>query len=376
MYGDLVLEFAEKGHNVFVVAPLLGEGKTFIQKEKNINILWVKTMTQLNVGLIKKTIANIILPLDFSSAIIKYFPNNIDLIITPTPPITFYALVHKLKKRFTSKFFLILRDIFPQNAVDLGLMRKGVVYKIFRRQEKKLYEIADGIGCMSQGNIEYIKLHNPEIDYTKLVYLPNWLEPSTKGESDINVIEKYGLKNKFIVLFGGNLGVAQQPENVLKLAQLHNDKKDILFLIIGKGVLKKEIEIRIRKENISNVKLLDYIPRNEYDIIARYCKIGLVSLSDRFSIPNIPSRTLGYWSVGLPVFAMVDKNTDCGEALIEKHNGGICCLTGDTNSYINKFNQLYYNTVLREQMGLNGEKALFENYNTKRIYEIISNNIL
>lgn len=375
MYGDLVIEFARKGHNVFVVAPIKKKGKTYVQQEEGVTIIWVKTMSLLNVGMVKKAMANLLLPYYFQQALVKHLTAEIDLIVTPTPPITLGGLIGKLKKRHNAKFFLILRDIFPQNAVDLGLMRKGLIYKILRSKERMLYLLADKIGCMSQGNIDYIQLHNPEVDKKKLMILPNWLEMKESQVCDDEAVERYALKGKFVALFGGNLGIAQQPENILELARLHSDKTDLLFLIIGKGLLSEKIKNRITTEKLHNVKLINYLPRTEYQVIARYCKVGLVSLNDKFTIPNIPSRTFGYWSEKLPLFAIVDQNTDYGETLLDRHKAGLWCKAGDKKAYVEQFNKLYHSAKLREEMGLNGLNALREHYNTSRIYHLIINDL-
>ena len=93
------------------------------------------------------------------------------MILYSTPPITFCGVVEYFQKRDNAKTYLMLKDIFPQNAVDLGMMKttgaKGLIYKYFRKQEKKLYAISDRIGCMSQANVEYVLKDNPEVSKEK-----------------------------------------------------------------------------------------------------------------------------------------------------------------------------------------------------------------
>lgn len=377
MYGDLVVEFAHRGDNVYVIAPSK-TGQDCVETVGRISIMWVKTLPQFNVGLVKKAIANLLLPYQFSSAMKRFLPQSIDLIVSPTPPITFCDQIKSVKKRFNAKFFLILRDIFPQNSVDLGMMKKdSLIHKYFRRKEQKLYTIADKIGCMSIGNIDYTLQHNPTVEKSKLIIMPNWLENTDckKQYDTAGLSRKYGVEGKCIAIFGGNLGIAQQPENILELAKLHQDKTDLVFIIIGKGTAKKMLKERINKEHISNVLLMDHLPREEYEALTSIARIGLVSLNEKFTIPNIPSRTLGYWEAKMPVFAIVDKNTDYGVNLIDKHKGGVWCAVGDKQAYVDKFNLLYNDPALMRQMGKNGKKAIDEYYNARMSADIILNNL-
>ena len=377
MYGDLVVEFAQRGDNVYVIAPSK-TGEDYLEKVGRISIMWVKTMPQFNVGLVKKAIANLLLPYQFSSAMKHFLPRSVDLIVSPTPPITFCNLIEAVKKKYGCKFFLVLRDIFPQNSVDLGMIKEGsLVHNYFRRKERKLYSVADKIGCMSAGNIAYILRHNQGIDQSKLVIMPNWLENTdhNKNYDVAGIRKKYGLENKYIAIFGGNLGIAQQPENILELAKLHQDKADLVFIIIGKGTAKKILERRIEEEHITNVILMNHLPREDYEGLASIAQIGLVSLNEKFTIPNIPSRTLGYWEAKMPVFAIVDKNTDYGVSFIDRHKGGLWCNVGDKDAYVDKFNILYKDMELMKQMGENGKKALEEYYNVRISVDIIMNSL-
>ena len=249
LYFGLITEFHENGHDVTVVAPAYDDNITGLQIENGINIIRVKTLPLFNVGIIKKGIANMMLPYQYKKAIKKYnLELDYDLILTPTPPISLYGVASWLKKKSKAKIYLVLRDIFPQNAVDLGLMSQGgLIHKYFRSKEKKLYAISDRIGCMSQGNISYIIKHNPSVPPEKLHLLPNWSDMiAVESEDKIRELRsKEGLKNKFIVIFGGNIGLPQKLENIVELAEACQDEKDILFLIMGGGNERKNLEEKI-----------------------------------------------------------------------------------------------------------------------------------
>ena len=373
LYTDLACEFVKNDHDVYVITVLEKKfnRETTFQEESKIKVLRVKCGDLFNVGFIKKGISTVTIPNKFIKAIKKYFNNvKFDLVVYPTPPITFFKTVKYIKKRHNYKSYLILRDIFPQNARDLGLMNNNLLFKHFRRIEKNLYDISDYIGCMSEKNIEYILSHN-NISKDKCELLPNWKKINKTIQKDTtNYRKKYGLNNKFIAIFGGVIGIAQELEFLLELAKIYKDRNDIKFLIIGEGNQKKKLQEIINKEKLSNVILKRRIPSNEFDGLIRQCDVGLVNLNRNFTIPNFPSKTLDYFETGIPVLAAIDKNTDHGQ-LLEEAKAGYWSITGDIDSYRQNFEILLNNKELRKELGKNGRNFLEKNLTVEKTYNTI-----
>jgi len=376
LYSDLAEEFRKNGHNIYV-ATLLEKKykqKTYLEKVKELNILRVRAGDWFNVNsLIVKGITTLTIANYFKKDIKKHFNKiKFDLVIYPTPPITFAPVVKYIEKRDNSKSYLILRDIFPQNVRDLGILNNQILFNYFRKKEKQLYDISDYIGCMSEGNIKYLLEHN-NIDENKLEILYNWGKINYNDKlSDVNYKEKYGLKNKFIAVFGGNIGLPQELEFLLELVKEYEEKDDIVFLIIGRGAQKQKIVELVRSKNISNVVIKDYLPRDEYDNLMKQCDIGLINLSRKFTIPNIPSKTIAYFKAGIPILASTDKNTDYKNLLVKKAKAGLWSETGDLKTYKSNFEKLLNDKELREELGRNGRNFLEENLSVEKAYEIIS----
>ena len=375
LYSDLAEEFRKNGHNIYV-ATLLEKKysqKTYLEEVKEINILrvragdWFNTNSVIKKGLTTITIANY-----FKRAVQKYFSNiKFDLVIYPTPPITFAPVVKYIKKRDNSKSYLILRDIFPQNVRDLGLLNNRLLFNYFRKKEKQLYDISDYIGCMSDGNIKYVLKHN-NIEESKLEILYNW--GKTNHNSEIVTTDykkKYGLENKFVAVFGGNIGLPQELEFLLKLAKEYKGRDDIVFLIIGKGAQKQKIVDIVRNEKLSNVIIKDFLSRDEYANLIKQCDIGLINLDRKFTIPNIPYKTTTYFEASIPILASTDKNTDYRDLLVKKAKAGLWSETGDLEGYKNNFEKLFNDEKLRKELGKNGRKFLEENLSVERAYQII-----
>jgi glycosyltransferase involved in cell wall biosynthesis len=369
MYTDLTGEFLKNGHEVYVAAP--DNNITKVCSEAGIKVLRIKTLPLFNTSVIIKGIANLLLPYQYNRAIIRYFKNIcFDLIVTPTPPITFIETAGFLKKKYDAKIYLILRDIFPQNAKDLGLIKNPLVFWYFRRKEKKLYKTADAIGCMSQKNIDYVTVNNPEVNIEKLHLLPNWTTITETNGIETGNKNAYDFNNKFVAIFGGNFGIPQRIDFLIEVAEKLRERQEILFLLVGEGTEKSRISKMVLDRHLENIRILDQMPRNGYLALLKKCDVGLVNLSDKFTIPNIPSRTLSYWSVKLPVLAAVDKNTDYGD-LLKKCNGGLCSVMGDTDAYITNLLSLLNDPENRKQMGVNGYNYLVSELNAENAYRTI-----
>jgi glycosyltransferase involved in cell wall biosynthesis len=354
MYTTLVEEFVNYRHEVTVIAP--GNVKTGIYVENGIPVLRVQTLPIKNVPNYLKGIANVFLPYQFERALNQFYKEkSFDLIISPTPPITLVDLATKLKRKFGAIFYLILRDIFPQNAVDLGFMKKeAYLHRYFSRKESKLYREADYIGCMSQGNIDYIKKHNPQVSAEKIHELKNFQKRYKGFVSDPEIIKKkYILIDKFVVVFGGNMGKPQQLENILTLAESVIHFPDIVFLLLGEGVQMNKIEAEARAKGLTNINIQRTIPKQEYQDLLSVCDVGLISLHKDFTIPNIPSKALDYFNVGIPVLASLDRATDFGN-ILDENKCGLWSCSGDHQLFHENLLKLYQSPSLTSNMGQNG----------------------
>lgn len=378
LYGELVKEFVDKGHDVYVAAITERKYKlkTNLEKKDGINILKIKTGNMFEIGFVEKGITTLSLGYLFKKNIAKYFPGiKFDVVISHTPPITFTPVIKWLKKKYGTKSYLILRDIFPQNAKDLGIIKNPILFEFFRMKEKNLYKNSDMIGCMSEGNIKFIETQNPELEKNKLHILRNWgkIKPKLNINRD-EIREKYLYsKEDFIVVFGGNMGRPQGLEFVLELAAKTQEINNIKYLFVGKGNEKDNLKNLTLEKQLKNVRFIDFVPREEYELLVSACDVGIVSLHSCFTIPNIPSKTIDYFKLSLPILAFTDKNTDYPVILEKEAKGGLACLYGDLNTAKEKLIQLYNNKDLREKLGKNGREYYEKELGVEIAYDTILN---
>lgn len=380
IYTDLLRKFHNEGHEVNVVCPIERREKknTFILNEASGKILNVKTFNLQKTNIIEKGLGILAIEYQFLSAIKKYYSNvKFDLILYSTPPITFSKVINYIKKRDNAYSYLLLKDIFPQNAVDMKMIKKdSLLHKIFLRKEKKLYNLSDAIGCMSQANVDFVVKHNPELNHLKVEINPNSIEPLEREYSNAEK-EKIRLKyqipiNKKVLVYGGNLGKPQGLDFLLKtIEQCNNDKS--FFLIIGDGTEFNKINNWFKSFTPENAILLKRLPKEDYDILLAACDIGLIYLHPDFLIPNFPSRLLSYLEMKMPVIAATDCNTDVGD-IIEMANCGFKVLSGDMNKMNQVITELIDNNKL-EIMGNHSWSLLQSKYIVDYSYHLIINRI-
>lgn len=374
LYSELIQEFRKNGHEIFVVGPVSKGTQSGLHLEGGVQILRIETMKLFGVGKFYKAIANLLLPYQFEKGLKTHkIPLDFDLVLIPTPPITLMPLVRKIKKKCGAKVYLILRDIFPQNAIDLKIMRQGgPAHRFFRAQEKELYRICDGIGCMSPGNMQYIMKHNPEIPPSIVHELPNWkrVSPYPVHEEDEAVRKKYGFGDKFIVIFGGNIGLPQKMENIVALARACQDDENIFFAIFGEGTEKQPLTERIKAGGLQNIKVFDELSSPDYFRVLQVADVGLISLSEDFTIPNTPSKVMVYYNAKKPILAAIDTNTDIGQ-ILEDIGAGVWAEANKPDELKRLLLRLYQNPQLRKEMGENGYKYLLERLPPEIAYETI-----
>ena len=379
IYTDLLRQFRDNGHNVYIASPYekrIGK-KTEYQKGNGVHMLHVSIGNITKCGVIEKGISTITIERKYLKAIKTYFKDvQFDLVLYPTPPITLVNVVKYIKKRDNAKTYLLLKDIFPQNAVDLGMIKKdgfkGLIYKYFRAKEKKLYAISDHIGCMSQANVDYVLKNNPEIVRAKVCISPNCIEPIdillTQDEM-VLMRNKYNLPvDKKIFVYGGNLGKPQGIPFLIECIRTQKFNSDVFFLIVGDGTEYSKIEEFINKEKQENVRLMRRLPKDDYDRMVASCDVGMLFLDYRFTIPNFPSRLLSYMQAGIPVLACTDSNTDIGKIITEGEIGWWC-----ESDEVGKFARLIPTIVETDIKKMNYQiyKYLDSHFNVKYVYKDI-----
>lgn len=380
IYSSLLRKFREKGYGVYIVTPRersLGL-PTQLTEVEGLKILGVRTLNLQKTNLIEKGLGQVLVERQYKQAIKKHLKNiNYDLILYSTPPITFPNVIAFLKKNNPkAKTYLLLKDIFPQNAVDIGMMTKtglkGVLFRFFRNKEKNLYCLSDYIGCMSPANVKYILEHNPEVTADKIEVAPNSVELK---HDDNAILVKEAIKEKYclpidkpIFIYGGNLGKPQGIPFLIECLDANAYREDCFFLVIGTGTELPRLMQWFDEKKPKNVKVMRGLPKAEYDELVRGCDVGLIFLDHRFTIPNYPSRILSYMENKMPVLCATDPNTDMGR-IAEENGYGYWCESNNVESFTAILNKMIQSD--RKSKGEKGYQYLKDHYLVDNTYNAI-----
>ncbi|MDD6967410.1 MAG: glycosyltransferase family 4 protein [Firmicutes bacterium] len=376
LYTDLMDEFVAAGDQV-CVATLCEKRNgldTHLREENGMQVLRVKCGNIQKTNKYEKVISSFVGGYLLERAVNRYFGDRqFDVIIFALPPLTITLPLIRIKKRFHSKLYVLLKEFWPQDPADMGAMSVGgAVWKVFRYLEKKLYEHSDYIGTMSEAGAEYIRKTFPQLD-CQLEVCPNsekfkpqnWVAPEARKRWR----EKFGIQETDCAfVFGGNLGLSQGIPEMIECIRAASDIKDVKFVIVGDGTEKDKLFHAL--EHQENVLLFDWLPKEDYDTLVDACDVGMLFLYPKYTVPNIPSRLVSYLLSGLPVVACVDPANDIGKILSE-HNCGVSMINGDTEGFREAV-ILMKNAEKRKELGENSRKLFESDYTARRGYEIIS----
>lgn len=380
IYQDLMRKFRDEGHQVYIVSPVerrLGLD-TVLQERNRVRILNVKTLNVQKTNVIEKGIGTLLINRQYKSAIKKFLGSiKFDLILYSTPPITLVGLVKYLKAQNPLAVnYLLLKDIFPQNAVDIGMFKESsLINYYFRRKEIDLYRASDYIGCMSPANVEFLKIHNPFFPEDRIEVAPNSLELKDEVVMDDKKVPRDFIHSKYAIpvdkplfIYGGNLGKPQGIEYIIKCLELNKNRKDCYFIVVGNGTEYQKLAGWYQNNNEGCVTILPGMPKGDYDMLVQACDVGLIFLDHRFTIPNYPSRLLSYMENRMPVICATDVNTDIGK-IAEKNGYGYWCESINPNDFTALVDKMLHSDI--RQMGQNAYNYLKANYQVKHTFNII-----
>ncbi len=356
---DLAVEFQRLGHEPIVVAPdenILQDHQVLY--ENGIKVLRVRTgkiksATKFIRAFNEIRLSNII----WEKGERFFSENPCDLIIYYSPTIFFSSLVKRLKRKFTCPSYLLLGDIFPQWAVETGVLRKGLIYRYFKYKERQNYEAADIIRVQSPANLLYFQENRLDKKY-RLEVLYNWTSLTEEDAPPTTYRVRLSLQNKVVFFYGGNIGVAQDVDNIVRLADNLRNEPTAYFLLVGGGSEVGRLKALIGMKGLANIAIHDSVNHQEYLSMLSEFDVGLISLDRRLKSHNFPGKMMSYMYHSKPILASINASNDL-KAMLEDKKAGFVCINGEDRKLAAHARRLVSDATLRRQMGLNG-RALLE----------------
>lgn len=308
---DLSREFIRQGHRLTVMLPSSEIQKPWsIEEHGRLEIVRFKAPRTKDINYVRRTLGEFVMPFAMLGNLRKspLVREKWDGIIWYSPSIFHGPFANALKRQSGAKGYLIIRDIFPEWAVDMGLMGPGLPYMFFKLIARYQYSVADIIGVQTSGNLKYFTEWGGKSD-RKLEVLQNWLGPIVNRPCSIR-IDKTQLAGRKIFVYAGNMGVAQGMDIILDLAESLQRRGDIGFLFVGRGSDAKRLAQEVDVRGLRNVLFRDEIDPDEIPDLYAQCHAGIVALDPRHKSHNIPGKFLTYMQSGLPVLANINPGND------------------------------------------------------------------
>lgn len=353
---DLAQQFAALGHQPVVIVPSLTSDQPWtVEQLDGVEVLRIKASPTRAASYLRRALAEMWLPFAMLRHVRSspFRSTKWDLVVWYSPPIFFGPLVWVLRRMSGARTYLILRDIFPEWAVDLGIIRKGPAYLLLKAVAAFQYGVADTIGVQTASNLAYLPNWTKSAN-RRIEVLHNWLATTPDIGCSIQ-IARTSLAGRKIFVYIGNMGVAQGLEIFVELILSLRDRRDIGFLFVGRGSEFPKLEAERVSRGLDNVLFFDEINPSEIPGLLAQCEVGLVALHPDHKTHNIPGKFVSYVHYGLPVLARVNSGTDL-ESLIEDEGVGMV-YSGHSVAELKRLaEELADNDALRHSMSERGRE--------------------
>lgn len=373
LYYYLAKELIKRGHKVRVITGIprcnvdkkiyyeYCKNNILIEEIDEIEIVRAKLPLVDRKRVARRGIEHFEIAYKLANCSIKTIKEDFDISLVYSPPLTLFWTANLIRSFLHIPYILNVQDLFPQYAIDLGVMKNVATIKFFKEIEKKAYLNANFITVHSEKNATFIRKLLPIKLHSKVDVIENWIDANDiKPGAKINPFSlRHNLKNKFVVSFGGTFGFSQDLEIILNSAYLTKDY-EIYYVLVGEGVQKEKIIDLKEKMKLNKVLILPAVPKDEYPDILHTSELSLVTLKKDVKTPAVPSKILSILSAGIPVVGAMNLDGDAPK-LIEKAKAGIVVPAGDAEAFANAIVKLYNDAKLREEYGKNGRKYVEEN---------------
>ena len=329
-----------------------------IEVENGITVLRVKTLPHHNVNYLLRGMSQLLMPLQFLRKLRQHRIQP-DALVVYSPPLPL-ALVGSWLQRNKIRFVLNVQDLFPQNAIDLGILSNPLQVRFFRALENFAYRTADVVTVHSEGNLRAVLQQYPNLA-SKFRILHNWVDvdylESSVTQTDFR--KKWNIKQKHIAVFAGVMGPSQYLELLLQVAEQMQDDTELLFLLVGRGQEKEKLQKLAQEKSLSNVRFEGFVSREAYPDLLRICSIGLVCLSPQNKTPVVPGKILGFMAAGLPVAAFLQTSSD-GHGIVKSAQCGFSADSEDKDACVQSMRNLLSQKDSFAKLGQKGKRYTTE----------------
>ncbi len=371
MLRELAEELVARGHRVTVLAPwpryhLSADARARhfepVMVENGVRVIRIRTLPAHGIAYLLRGIAHLDLPRRYLRAYREHVRERVAAVVSYVSPLPLALVGQAIAREHGCRHLLNVQDIFPQNAIDLGIMRNRAIIAYFERMERHAYASADAITTHTEGSRRFL-IERKGVATEKVTVVSNWIDldawDAVRPEGRFR--RRHGLDGKFVIGFPGILGPAQSLDVVLDLAKRVADFRDVRFLLVGDGTEKARMQQRARDERIANVQFEDFVDPSEYPALVKEFDVGLLCLKATYTTSMVPGKCTGFLAAGIPVLALLNDGND-GFSIMRDTRCGYACRSDDLDTAEQLVRKLYAERARLPVLGAAGRAYAAAHY--------------
>lgn len=376
-FNQFVKYWEEQGHEITVVAGTVHyatgqkedkyKGKWVVKEDYSPNVKVVRTFVSesYNTSFIGRLWGYFSFTVSSLWAILFHVKKH-DVLIVTSPPL-FVGITGILTKWFKrTPMVFEVRDLWPESAIDTGVLSNKLIINMAYFVEKTSYKFANKINVLTPAFKRKL-IEDKNIAEQKIMFIPNGadLDIFQPGPKDNWVREKYGLEDKFIVTYMGAHGVANHLESLLDVAKEFEQEENVVIMLIGDGMRKKDLIQKVKKENISNILFVDSQPKHTIPDFCNASDICTAVLKKVETFKTVyPNKVFDYMSCERPILLGID---GVARELVEESKSGYYVDPENSKEFAAKIRNLKEDSELARQMGESGLKFVTENFSREAL---------
>ena len=387
LFYDLGRELAKRGYHVTVLTGYpsyhvdrtqlpdrYGNGLWMTEQMDGMRLIRVRMPRMPRNIPVLRGLEQVAMSLAFSFAGFAKVPHRPDVILIYSPPL-FLGLTGLIVRLFRkSRVFLNVQDLFPQSAIDLGILQNRVLITFFRKMESFLYRRVDIVTVHSPGNRDHVVASGGDPGRTIVVHNPVDTAGIVPGPRENEFRANHRIPpEQFVVSFAGVLGYSQDLDTVIDAAALLRDNHQVMFYIVGDGVEKSRL---LQKAgDAPNVKFLPMLPKAEYASLLRASDVCLATLRPEVKTPVVPSKILSVMASARPLVAGLPLEGDA-PAIIREGDCGLCIGPEDPKGLAGAIKFLYDHPARATELGVHGRRYVEQHFALTGIVDLYERLIL
>lgn len=374
IYFDLARAFVRRGHEVHIITSYprkfylssADADKEFPLEEtiEGVRVHRYRHMA-LRDNRVIRGMEHFLLPVYYFQ-VFRRLGMRFDACLIYIPPLPLYYFARAIKIYNGTPSVLNYQDFHPQELTDMGVLKNGFLIRIMKQIERQSYKNADYITVLSEGGIDYVARRGGDRSRIEHIYNGCHLFDLNESSTRKDFKQKEGIEAKVLITYAGILSPFQGLDNILDVAKKLRYREDLIFYIVGDGLIKERLAQRINEEDIYNTRMLPLQPRDKYLNIINSSDVSIVSLDERMKAPCLPGKLISLMAMKQPIIAIVPDDSETAK-IIRRSRSGIVIKPADIHGLESAILDFCDNIKSVRTKGEYGRSFLVNNMDLNRV---------